>query len=68
MSRLKQKRLHDAGVTNPIPLSREIDDQGGEYQATPRSAYAVGEAPILKFTNRIVTGKDELYNSRIIQQ
>jgi hypothetical protein len=53
---IRQKFIHDAGVTNPIK-QREINDQGGDFESTPVSSFAIHETTNLVFTNRFIEGK-----------
>lgn len=52
MSGLKQKTVHDAGVTNPT----ELPIADGEFASAPRSSYAINETVNLTFTNKVVEG------------
>jgi hypothetical protein len=40
LGRTEKILVHDAGVTSPPQLSREINDQGGPYYNTPLSPFA----------------------------
>ena len=48
---LKQKIVHDAGITSNTKISQELNDQGGiGNNSFPRSAYAINESIDLVFT------------------
>jgi len=56
---LRQKRVHEAGITNPSRLSDEINDgaRGDVYNSVPKGGAEIQECSNLVFTNRIIEGR-----------
>ena len=53
---LKQKKVHDAGVTSTINIPNQVAylDPTNPEVAAPKSKYAIGETSNFPFTNHIV--------------
>ena len=65
---MKNKKITDAGVSNPTRLSQEINDLGGSYTSTPRSSYAIVEPITLVFTNNTKVLEGPQYHLRIYDE
>jgi hypothetical protein len=49
--RIKRKLTSDAGVSTSLNGLREINDQGGQYDTVPRSAFFIRETESLVFSD-----------------
>jgi hypothetical protein len=48
---IKKRVVHDAGITHPSKLGKEINDQGGSgFVTPPRSSFAIDESINLVYT------------------
>ena len=56
---IRQRRVHEAGVTNPSQLPDEINDgvRGDRYNSVPKGGAQIQESSNLVFSNKIVEGR-----------
>jgi hypothetical protein len=56
---LRQKRVNEAGITNPSRIPDEINDgaRGDSYNSVPKGGSEIQESSNLVFTNRIIEGR-----------
>ena len=52
--RLHKRLQHDAGVSQDPKQSRELNDQGGQYESTPKSAFVIRESSSLVSTDSCI--------------